>query len=250
MDKNIKTNNHGAWNSLYGQDYLSGGSALPAWGIGGAGIELSDQILNLKDKRVLELACGDGQSVEYFINKKVTEYVGIDISEQALEKARIKFINKKASFIQGDISKKLPFGDCSFDEVVSVYGLGWSENINKTISETYRVLKPGGKITFSWDHYLARVVGENEGRIYFQGSYNQENPTVRFNWNQTGYNITSFQAKPSTWINLFLKQGFKLNHFYELVPDKEKQTGHSFSQTYSMVRGEKIPFTILMQFTK
>lgn len=249
MDKNIKTSNHEAWNSLYSQEYLSGGSALPAWGIAGVGVSLSDKILDLKNKKVLELACGNGQSVDYIIKKQIEEYIGVDISEQAIKQAEKKFSHKNISFIQGDISKKLPFNDCSFDEVVSVYGLGWSENIHQTISEIYRVLKPGGKITFSWDHYLARVVGENEGKIYFQGSYNQENPTIRFNWNQTGYNIASFQAKPSTWISLFLKQGFTLNHFYELVPEKQ-EVGHSFSQTYSMVRGEKIPFTIVMQFTK
>lgn len=248
MKNKVKTNNQAAWNSLHGQNYLSGGSALPVWGIAGVGMEITPQILNLKNKKVLELGCGDGQSVAYIMKNNPKEYVGLDISEEALKQAKNN--HKDNVFIQGDISKKLPFKDGSFDEVISVYGIGWSENIEQTICEIYRVLKPGGKITFSWDHYLARVVGEDNGKIYFQGSYNHEQPTVRFNWNQTGYNITSFQAKPSTWIQLFLKQGFQLNHFYELSPETNQQTNHSFSQTYSTSRGEKIPFTTLMQFTK
>ncbi len=250
MNKDIKTNNKEAWNSLYGQKYLSGGSALPAWGITSIGSDITPKIITINNKTILELGCGDGQSVEYILKNKPKQYVGIDISEEAIKKSKEKYQSELVHFIQGDISKKLPFADNSFDEVISIYGLGWSENIEFTVQEIYRVLKPGGKITFSWDHYLARVVGESDGKIFFQGSYNEENPTVRFNWNQTGYNITSFQAKPSTWINLFLTKGFHLQHFYELSADIKNQTDHSFSQIYSLSRSEKIPFTLLMQFIK
>lgn len=249
MNIPVKTNNKMAWNSLYKQGYESGGSFLPSWGVYGLGQNLTKDLLSLKGS-VLELGCGDGQSVPYILQSKPITYVGVDISETAIQDARMKFKDKHASFIQCDFSESLPFGENSFDEILSVYGIGWSGDIRKTISEIYRVLKSGGTFTFSWDHYLSRVVDHADDKVFFRNSYNEEVPTVRYNWNQTGHNIQSLQLRPGTWIQLFQEAGFTLEKFYELSADITEQQEHSFSKSYDPVRAKMIPFTILIQVKK
>lgn len=250
MNQAIKTNNKKAWDSLYGQGYASGGSILPSWGVHGIGQDLTKDLLIIRGKTILELACGDGQSLPYVLENKPVNYVGTDVSETAIALAQSKFQEMNTSFLQSDFSQELPFEDGSFDEIFSVYGIGWSTDIKKTISEIYRVLKSGGTFTFSWDHYLARVVDDTDGKVFLRNSYNEEIPTIRYNWNQTGHNIQSFQAKPSTWIRLFQDAGFVLEKFYELETEIDDEQKHSFSKSYDPIRAKTIPFTILIQVKK
>jgi ubiquinone/menaquinone biosynthesis C-methylase UbiE len=248
--KNVKTNNAKAWDLLYGDIYQSGGTFLPSWGIHASGSNLTSQLLTIKDKSLLEIGCGIGESVPYILSKKPAAYVGIDISPNAVNYAAKKYKDEHVNFISADMSKELTFADNTFDEVFSVYGIGWSQNMEKTLSEIFRTLKPGGAFTFSWDHYLVRVIEEQGNKITFQNSYNQENPTIRFNWNQTGYNIQSFQAKPSTWFQLLQKAGFEVTAFYEIAPKNYKEKQHVFSNTYSRNKAKVVPFTIVMQAKK
>jgi ubiquinone/menaquinone biosynthesis C-methylase UbiE len=250
MNNKVKTNNGKAWNSLYSGDYHSGGTFLPSWGLHSSGSDLTPKLLTITGKSVLEIGCGIGESVPFVAKKNPKEYVGIDISQNGINEAKRKYGNKEISFQTADMSKDFAFPENTFDEVFSVYGIGWSENIEKTLSEIFKVLKPGGTFTFSWDHYLVRVVDEQEGRVVFQSSYNQEKPTVRFNWNQTGYNIQSFQAKPSTWFELLRKTGFEVTAFHEITTNSDKEKKHVFSSTYSKNKSKMIPFTLVMQAKK
>lgn len=250
MKNNIKTNNFKAWESLYNNNYLSGGTNLPAWGIYSSGTELSNKLLKIKKHHILELACGPGDSLKYLLERTPKSYTGLDISGVAISCAKKNYQQDNVSFVQADISNALPFADESFDEIFSIYGLGWSKNIKGTLSEIYRILKPGGTLTFSWDHYLARIVEEQDGKLVINNSYNEEQPTIRFNWNQTGYNIQTFQATPSKWFQLLQSAGFTVTAFHELSAHKNKSQEHVFSKTYSASRANKIPFSIVLQAKK
>ena len=39
-----------------------------------------------------------------------------------------------------------------FDIVYSIYALGWTSNLRKTLELIYSYLKPGGSFIFSWEH--------------------------------------------------------------------------------------------------
>lgn len=251
MDNNIvETENSKAWEALYSRQYSSGGTFLPAWGVYSSGSELTQHLLKIKNNRVLEIGCGIGESVPYVLQNKPLQYIGLDFSGHALEQAKASNQSEEVSFVQVDMSKELPFDREYFDEIFSVYAIGWSQDIKKSLFEIYRILKPGGTFTFSWDHYLARVVGEEEGKIVFQKSYNLEEPTVRQDWNHTGYTIQSIQAQPSTWFQLLREAGFEVLFFDELAVSGNINKTHVFSNTYSESRSKIIPFGIVMQAKK
>lgn len=109
------------------------------------------KILNsVKPKSVLDIATGTGD-VAFEVNKRIEteKLVGLDLSEGMLkyarEKSKKRGLEEKITFIKGD-SENLEFQDNSFEGVIVSFGVRNFENINKGLSEIYRVLKPGGKL--------------------------------------------------------------------------------------------------------
>jgi len=94
----------------------------------------------LTQSTILDLGCGTGALLEH-LDVKPENYVGIDISENMVNKAMEKFPHHK--FYCGDMAN-LPFKDGKFDNVVSLYG-GISYANPKTMQEILRLLKPKGK---------------------------------------------------------------------------------------------------------
>lgn len=97
-------------------------------------------------QKVLEVGCGVGiDGLEFAKNKAI--YTGVDVSQESLELAKTYFAlsNQRGYFLLAD-SEKLPFKDNSFDLVYSWGVLHFAPNIQKAISEIYRVVKPGGHI--------------------------------------------------------------------------------------------------------
>jgi ubiquinone/menaquinone biosynthesis C-methylase UbiE len=77
-------------------------------------------------KRVLEIGCGDGRTLSYYVNE-AKWIVGLDNDRDEMIAARkdSRFLgengNRKPSFIHGDAAS-LPFADSSFDLTI----LSWS----------------------------------------------------------------------------------------------------------------------------
>jgi demethylmenaquinone methyltransferase/2-methoxy-6-polyprenyl-1,4-benzoquinol methylase len=98
--------------------------------------------LSLSNKTVLDLACGTGE-ISHLIENKTKMTVGLDYSLSMLKVAKEK--NKKTIFVQGD-ALNLPFKDNSFDLVTVSLGLRHFDDLEKSLKEIKRVLKPEGKV--------------------------------------------------------------------------------------------------------
>jgi len=99
-------------------------------------------------KSVLDIATGTGDlAIQFALETNAKSVVGLDLSEGMLSVARKKtaqssFANK-IDFIKGD-SEALPFEDNSFEAISVSFGIRNFENLEKGLSEIYRVLKPEG----------------------------------------------------------------------------------------------------------
>lgn len=75
--------------------------------------------------------------------------VGIDLSAQMLEIGRKKVEKEglvdKIELFQGD-SETINFAENTFDGVMAAFGVRNFENLEKGLSEMFRVLKPGGQL--------------------------------------------------------------------------------------------------------
>ncbi len=109
----------------------------------------ADNILHLKNNRILELTVGAGGGTNA-VMKEMTEcdyYMGVDIDFVCAKNADAlaKYYGINGLGIATSLWK-LPFDDCMFTSVCSNVGLEECREIPTIIAEAYRVLKPGGKI--------------------------------------------------------------------------------------------------------
>src|SRR5690606_1574932 len=97
---------------------------------------------------VLDIATGTGDLAIQFAEKNIgNKIIGLDLSEGMLSVARKKVkgkpFEKAITFQKGD-SEALPFEDNTFDAITVSFGIRNFENLEKGLSEIYRVLNKGG----------------------------------------------------------------------------------------------------------
>lgn len=99
-------------------------------------------------KQILDIATGTGDFAIEALALNPDRVVGVDISpgmlEQGKKKMKKRGIDHLIDMQMGD-SEKLLFEDNTFDAVIVSFGVRNFENLEKGLSDMYRVLKPGGK---------------------------------------------------------------------------------------------------------
>jgi SAM-dependent methyltransferase len=96
--------------------------------------------------RVLEVACGPGLGFGYVADRAQMAIAG-DWSADLLQDA-VHVYHGKAPFLQFD-AQQLPFASGMFDLVFCFEAFFYFPNAGQFIAESYRVLKPGGRLLFS-----------------------------------------------------------------------------------------------------
>lgn len=107
------------------------------------------KVAEIQPKTILDVATGTGDLAIALTEIKGAKITGLDISEGMLSVGKEKVVKKNLSdrieFIHGD-SEKLPFEDAHFEAVTVSFGVRNFENLEKGLSEIYRVLKPNGRL--------------------------------------------------------------------------------------------------------
>lgn len=134
----VKTRQQAAWSS---GDYAVIGTTLQLVG------ELLAEACDLRcDERVLDVAAGNGNATLAAARRgaKVTstDYVPA-LLERGAERARAERL--EVQFQTADV-EALPFGDASFDAVLSTFGVMFAPDHAKSAAEMARVCRPGGRI--------------------------------------------------------------------------------------------------------
>jgi ubiquinone/menaquinone biosynthesis C-methylase UbiE len=112
--------------------------------------------LNLSDgERVLDIGCGPGYLCESMgeIVGRHGAVVGIDISSDLIALCNRRKASTQLSYAVGDATK-VNQADASFDVVVCTQVAEYVPDVDRVLSEAFRVLKPGGRTIFvatDWD---------------------------------------------------------------------------------------------------
>jgi demethylmenaquinone methyltransferase / 2-methoxy-6-polyprenyl-1,4-benzoquinol methylase len=101
-------------------------------------------------QHILDVATGTADmALMAYKMLKPTQITGIDISEGMLELGRKKIekeqLGDKIRLLNGD-SATINFADSTFDAVMVAFGVRNFENLEKGLTEMWRVLKPGGRL--------------------------------------------------------------------------------------------------------
>lgn len=99
-------------------------------------------------KQILDIATGTGDFAIEALALNPDKVTGVDISEGMLAHGKKKMKRKGLDHLidmqMGD-SEKLLFESNTFDAVIVSFGVRNFENLEKGLSDMFRVLKPGGK---------------------------------------------------------------------------------------------------------
>lgn len=104
------------------------------------------ETLELEDKRVLDIGCGDGALVR-MMAQRGAEAVGLEPSQERLAACRAAEDIPSAEYVEGG-GEDLPFEDGSFDSVVIFNSLHHipADSMDACLAESARVLVPGGQL--------------------------------------------------------------------------------------------------------
>lgn len=178
---------------------------------------------DIRGKKMLEICCGSGHSLLYNAKRGAGELWGIDISEKQLENASVllKENGFEAHLQCAKMEDELNVPKAYFDYVYSIYGIGWTTDLQGTIDNIASCLKKDGIFIFSWNHTLnyciawscdeRKEVFEDDklvmSKSYFDESY--------FKMPVHDSEIILCNRKISTYINALAKAGFAVEQLVE-----------------------------------
>ncbi len=129
-----------------------------------------DEKVDLEKCTVLDLGCGNGKNVKYFVDGYAKSGIGYDISKTAIGAAKKLSEGLNIKYEVRSIGEKFPLENGSIDIVLDVTS---SNSLNESereiyLQETSRVLKPGGHmfvraLCLDGDKNAKQLIKENSG---------------------------------------------------------------------------------------
>ncbi|MDI4647952.1 class I SAM-dependent methyltransferase [Cohnella hashimotonis] len=234
-------------NSLFwdttGNDIL-GAIALPFYG---AFVSEERRRLfgDVSGKKVLEIGCGSGQSLQYLGERQASELWGIDLSENQIEKTRQQLTEHglSATLICSPMEEECGLPENYFDFVYSIYALGWTTDLEGTFRRIASYLKKDGVFIFSWSHPIHKCVAAENDKLVFKKCYFDES------WYSVslGENTLALSDRTlSTYVNALAKAGFVIEQMIEESDDELVQAnGSDFAKKAKM-----LPVTFVVKARK
>ena len=99
------------------------------------------------NQKLVDVACGTGDIAKLFLKNvnKNAEITCVDPNQGMLNKGKEKLRNFKNLNWVAASAEKLPFKDNTFEFYTISFGLRNTKNLNETLKEAFRILKPGGR---------------------------------------------------------------------------------------------------------
>ncbi|MBS4196739.1 class I SAM-dependent methyltransferase [Lederbergia citri] len=209
-------------------------------------LHLFGDVTNLK---VLDIGCGSGHSLQYMRERKAAELCGLDLSSKQIEQATT-LLEDSAQPVRlfespMEVNPGVPLD--YFDIVYSIYAIGWTTNLPKTLENINSYLKQGGIFVFSWEHPLYNRVGNKEGVLTLDHSYHDEGTYDHVAWSSTAI---MQQFKVSTYINALVDHGFQIEKVIEDACWSEKDVQRHANRWYTYEKAKAIPTTLIIKCRK
>lgn len=225
-----------------------GRAALPEYGPFAEREDVLWLFDEIDGKAVLDIGCGSGHSLQYMGDSGASELWGIDLSAKQINTASNVLSNQKSvvRLFESPMEENPGLPSNYFDIVYSIYALGWTVDLNRTLLNIQSYLKPGGAFIFSWEHPLHdRLTYQNETCI-LNKSYVEEGPELNEAWHNE---VIIYHRKLSTYINTLIDAGFIIEKVIDdvVLPDEPSIDA---SRWYSTQKAALVPATFIIKATK
>ena len=211
---------------------------------------------DLRRKRVLDLACGEGVSSRMMRELGATEVIGVDLSEELIRKARqkggeIRYLVRDC--INGDLSE---LGN--FDAVTAIMLLHYAESENQlrgAIRNIHRTLVPKGVCSALIVNPDTLETGYENYGIRLSRAKSEGEPVLTelhdFNWDKF-CEFTDYAWRRETYDRIFQEEGFETEWLPGIVSKEGVQEyGEEFwkdyleNPIYMMIKAKKVKIDII-----
>jgi SAM-dependent methyltransferase len=165
--------------------------------------------------RVLDAGCGDGRFTRELLGNGC-QAVGLDRSHELCVAATQR--SGSSRFVVGDLHG-LPFGDQSFDCVVSIMVLQELPRVLPVLREFRRVLRSGGQLVLAVSHPYSTTLGRlDSGQLVVIHKYGSGEPYSRVAA-ADGMSIvfSGFQHSVEEYFHSLCKAGFQVESLGEVT---------------------------------
>lgn len=180
------------------------------------------ELVNCKPKTILDVATGTADIPILLVKLLHPEkIVGIDISAGMLELGKQKIVrlqlNKQIILQPGD-AESIQFADASFDAVTVSFGVRNFQNLEKGLSEMFRVLTPGGRLVILEFSKPQQGIFLHFYKIYLQFITPRIGKIVAGNLDAYKYLNDSVNAFPEgdTFIEIMKRTGYRGTYYKKL----------------------------------
>lgn len=237
-------------------DLWFGTTALPEYGVNFVTEEDLHLFGNVSGKKMLEICCGSGHSLKYHADRDASELWGMDLSQNQLDNAKALLSQNgySATLICSPMEAEIDIPKNYFDFVYSIYGIGWTTDLQGTLHKIASYLKKDGILIFSWHHTLNYCVAwscserktmiEHDklifGKSYFDESY--------FTMPVHDSEIILCNRKISTYVNALAKAGFVIE---QMIEENDSITMNSTGNlSDSAKKAKMIPISVCFKARK
>ena len=227
-----------------------GRTALPTYGPFAPDESSLNLLGDVTGLKVLDIGCGSGHSLKYMASCGVSELWGLDLSDTQISTAQtlLEPYSLSLKLFQSPMEHDPGLPHNYFDIVYSIYAIGWTVDLYKTLENVFTYLKPGGSFVFSWEHPLHNRIKYDNGCFMVEKSYHEEGLYQSEAWNDRRAIMN--QVKLSTYINELVRTGFRVDRVIEDVYFPEDVEVGNPSKWYSVEKAELVPATFVIKCTK
>jgi len=253
QNKQIIQTNKTYWDA--NADAWFGMTSLPTIGVNFPSEDDLRLFGDVSGKKLLEICCGSGHSLKYHADRGAAELWGVDLSQKQLENAE-RYLAENgyaAKLICSPMEADLDIPQDYFDYVYSIYGIGWTTDLQGTFDKIASYLKKGGVFIFSWNHTLNHCVARSEnqrynvlddGKLVFSRSYFDES---YFRMPLDGGEILLSNRKMSTYINALAQSGFAIER---MIEEADKETMESPDDSVKTQKAKMLPMSFCIKARK
>jgi len=179
----------------------------------------------IRDRDVLDLGCGYGWFCRWARQSGAAQVTGIDVSQRMLARARAMTNDAAVTYVRADL-ETIGLKRQAYALVYSALAFHYLKNLEALFREIHAALAAGGRLVFSVEHpiftapfhpgWIERGAGH---RVWPVEGYLSEGER-QTDWLAQG--VIKQHRTIGTYVDLLLRQGFRLAHLLEWGPSVEQ----------------------------
>lgn len=242
--------NRKGWNNLILSNKPFANTILPEYGPFLKRNENEIGLMNdLNNKKVLDIGCGEGKSLEYLYKKGASEIWGIDISEEQIMKAKKRFPMYENNFFISPMEKEVNIPNNYFDYIISIFSIGYTSNLLSTLKNAYKYLNDSGSIIISWTHPFYYCLDIVNDKVVVNKSYFKEDSEI-ITKGPDKINLAQKNLMISTIINTAKEAGFYVDTLLEEETVLKDDVNGYKSTFWKKEKTINCPSTLIVKFKK